>query len=92
MGERAKICCAFSAVISRKLTHGVKVHARLGRRFIDREEADFQDLATSESTITFAFGRPNFDDCAAALWIITPAVMSEFDADEFFFISHGYAT
>jgi hypothetical protein len=61
------------------------VHARLGRRFIDREEADFQDLATSESTITFAFGRPNFDDCAAALWIITPAVMSEFDADEFFF-------
>lgn len=80
---RPQSCCVRGGGNRHKNEYS-KVHALLAR-FIDREEADFQDLATSESTNTFAFGRPNF--WRLLLLDHHSTVMSEFEGDEFFFIS-----
>lgn len=64
MTERLRFAAAAKLLRSWQKNEYSKVHALLAR-FIDREEADFQDLATSESTNTFAFGHPNFRRLAA---------------------------
>lgn len=84
---RPQSCCVRGGGNRHKNEYS-KVHALLAR-FIDREEADFQDLATSESTNTFAFGRPNF--WRLLLLDHHSTVMSEFEGDEFF-LSHGCYT
>jgi hypothetical protein len=91
MGERAKICCAFSAVISRKLTHDVKVHAReevhwqRGGRFprpcYFRKHDHLLSLSAAQTLMTA------LPLCGSSLPQWCQSMMQTS-----FFISHGYAT